>query len=328
MSDIKALEKQVRILTRALERSEQDRIQLEDTKEKNDSLLRKVIGELEDSKAAMQNKSDELKVAIVELQEAQTELVHTAKMASLGELVAGIAHEINTPMTVGLSAASRLAELVREQRAGAVNGSISNLELEEFLSECEESAEILLGNLSRGSELIQSFKLVAVDQSKGGARLFDVGVYLAEVARSVSAPLKKSNLQFTVNGPAGVAMNGDPGLIAQVVTNLVMNAIIHAYDEGESGKLTIDFEAERDFLLLTFADDGKGIPEADLPKIYNPFFTTRRGQGGSGLGLNIIYNIVTRELGGTIACRSVVGEGTRFIIRIPGLVTSAVAPQG
>lgn len=322
MDDIKQLEKQIRILTKRLERSESDRVSLEDTKEKNDSLLRKVIGELETSREAIALKSEELEQALSELTEAQAELVQSAKMAALGELVAGVAHEINTPVGIGVTAASHLKEQIVEVEKAIEAGKLTRSTFSTFLNRCNESATIILNNLFRASELIQSFKLVAVDQSHSGARQFDVGDYIDEVLKSVGTQIKKTRHQLEVDGPKGLILDSDPGLLAQVITNLVMNALIHAFDEEDQGTLKILFYAEGQDLHFVFSDDGRGIPEDHLSKIFNPFFTTRRGTGGSGLGLNIIYNIVQRQMKGKVRCNSVVGQGTEFVIRIPGVVTT------
>ncbi len=317
MATLAELEKELRILRRKLERSEQDRAELEDTKEKNESMLRKVIGELEASRAAIENKSAELEAAVDELEEAQSELIQSAKMAALGELVAGVTHEINTPIGVSVTAASHLNDVVSDVRAALEQGNLSKNRFERFLKECEDSTQIVLNNLYRGADLIRSFKLVAVDQSHNSSREYDVGEYLNEIRHSVSGPLRQAGLTMEIDGPADFKIEGDPGLLAQVVTNLVMNAILHAYDPGDGGKISIRYASNRGNLSLEFADDGKGIAAIDLPKIYNPFFTTKRGKGGSGLGLHIIYSIVTREMGGTIQCDSAVGEGTRFLIEVP-----------
>lgn len=268
--------------------------------------------------------NEELQGTLENLRQTQDQLVEAEKMASLGGLVAGVAHEVNTPIGIGVTAASHLKEGVEELRGKYDRGDIKRADLEQHLAVAEQSSAIVLSNLARASDLIRSFKQVAVDQSSEEERRFDLREYLDEIVISLRPNLKKAKHEVAIDCEAGLVVETYPGAVSQVVTNLIMNAITHAYDEGESGKMRITADDNGDgTIALTFSDDGKGIPEENLAKIFDPFFTTRRGSGGSGLGLNIVYNLVTQKLGGTIGCESETGEGTTFRIAFRGQSGSA-----
>ncbi|HEX9059901.1 MAG TPA: HAMP domain-containing sensor histidine kinase, partial [Clostridia bacterium] len=164
---------------------------------------------------------------------------------------------------------------------------------------------------------IKSFKQIAVDQSIEEKRVFNVNNYINEVLLSLNPKLKMTKLTVGIDCPKDLEIYSYPGGLSQILTNLVVNSIVHAYDEGEKGTISIKISTENDTMKFIYSDDGKGISKDDLIKIFDPFFTTKRGTGGTGLGLNIVYNIVTQQYGGTIKCESVFGDGTTFIINIP-----------
>ena len=257
--------------------------------------------------------------AYAELKETQASLVQAEKMASLGLLVAGIAHEINTPVGIAYSCASHLASRTRDLVQALESGALKKSDLTAYGASAIESTRLMSGNLGRAAELIRSFKHVAVDQASAELRRFDLKTYLNEVVTSLGPRLRTTPHRVTVSCPAGILINGYPGAFSQVVTNLVMNALDHAFEAKPEGTIAITVEAAPDGgeIDLCFQDDGKGIPRAALEKIFEPFFTTRRGSGGSGLGLHIVFNLVTQSLGGRITVDSVEGEGTTFHIRFP-----------
>jgi signal transduction histidine kinase len=185
----------------------------------------------------------------------------------------------------------------------------------------QETADIVLRNLSRAADLIQNFKQVAVDCSVESNRAFNVAEYLNSVISSLHSLFKNRAITVSINGPFDIFVDGDPGAFAQIITNFITNSLIHAFAQEDSGNIWIDFQAKDDCLLLSYQDDGVGISAADLKKIYEPFFTTKRGQGGSGLGLNIVFNIVVSKLKGSIECESEVGKGCCFTVMLPGLQT-------
>ena len=180
-----------------------------------------------------------------------------------------------------------------------------------------ESAEILQANLRRAAELIRSFKQVAVDQASEEQRKFDLAGYLEEILTSLQPRLRQARHRIRVECPPGLVLESYPGAFSQIITNLVMNSLVHAFPEGTSGEIRIEARREDGTLRIEYSDDGRGIEPEVLPHIFEPFFTTRRGQGGSGLGLHIVYNLVTLTLGGTIFASSHPGQGATFVIRLP-----------
>lgn len=261
---------------------------------------------------------EEAERALAELRSAQESLIQAETMASLGQLVAGVAHEINTPIGIGLTAASHIGEQAQMLRDRFAGGTLRKSDFIEFLDGLGESARLLMANIDRAASLVQSFKQVAVDQSSGDRRLFDLGGYIDEILFSLRPRLKRTRLTVLVECADDLMMDSFPGALGQVLTNLVINAIVHAYGDGGAGTIRIAGQAEgADRVRVDFMDDGAGIPPEYLPKVFDPFFTTKRGQGGSGLGLHIVFNTVTGPLGGTVAVQSWPGQGTRFTVILP-----------
>ncbi len=269
------------------------------------------------AEAQLQEKAQQLEQTLQNLKQAETQLIQTEKMAALGGLVAGIAHEINTPIGIGVTAASLLVEKTAAFSELLETGTLKRSELGKFLDIAQKSAQMTLTNLNRAAELIQSFKRVAVDQSSESRRVFNLVVYLEEVLLQLSPKLQATSHQVEVKGDRTLTLNSYPGAFSQIVTNLVMNSLLHAYEPEASGHMTLSFSQTQNALRFEYADDGCGIPPEHLSKIFEPFFTTKRGQGGSGLGLHIVYNLVTQKLGGTIRCQSQLGAGTKFAIELP-----------
>jgi len=264
-----------------------------------------------------QRANHDLSHALNDLKATQKQLVESEKMAALGGLVAGVAHEINTPVGVGVTAASLLEDKTVAFFKTYQDGQMKRSDLEKYLDTAQQSSSMILKNLNRAAELIQSFKQVAVDQSSEEHRKFSVKAYLEEILLSLHPQLKKSQHTIEINGDDDITLDSYPGVFSQIVTNLVMNSLVHAYEPDDQGQLTFDLKQTGNRLIFAYNDDGKGIPPENLSKIFDPFFTTKRTQGGSGLGLHIIYNLVTQRLGGTIRCESEVGNGTKFIIEVP-----------
>lgn len=258
-----------------------------------------------------------LRQTIDQLKLAQSELVEAEKMAALGALVAGVAHEINTPLGVAVTAASHVeAELGRADQRLAT-GELTRAEMDGLLATARDGMRFILRNLQRATRLIGSFKQVAVDQSSDQLRAIDLGEYLEEILTSLQPALKKTRHQVTLERTGDLALVTYPGAIYQIVVNLVMNSLIHAWDEGVNGQIRIAAKRAGAEMVLTYVDDGRGMPEDVRRRVFEPFFTTRRGQGGSGLGLNIVWNLVTGRLRGSIGCDSAPGLGVRFELRFP-----------
>lgn len=255
------------------------------------------------------------------LRRTQAELIQSEKMAALGGLVAGIAHEINTPIGSALTAATAFGERAQDFACAASGGSIRRSEIDRFVGAALQAVEYTEVNIRRASELISGFKQIAVDQTSDERRGFQLRQGLDDVLLSLQPRLRKDGIAVATDCPPGIELDSYPGAIAQIVTNLVLNAVLHAFDA--------ELRAQRDPLVtvtaaviepgrvrLTVADNGRGIPERHLPRIFDPFFTTRRGSGGTGLGLHIVYNLVTQRLGGTIAVEST-RRGTAFTVTLP-----------
>jgi PAS domain S-box-containing protein len=286
-----------------------------------DEAIRRLNAELEDRvverTAQLQKANQELVASLEQLRRAQAQLVESKKMAALGALVAGVAHEINTPIGIGVTAASHLLEKIEALASRYQSGVISRGDLTNFVEVASESSTMVLANLQRASELIRSFKQVAVDQVGGASRSFFLKDYLAEVLRSLSPELDRTRHQVRLSCPPDLEIHGRAGDYSQIMTNLVMNSLIHGFEGVQAGHIEIDVSVQAGQLTLRYGDDGKGIEPQNLPKIFDPFFTTKRGQGGSGLGLHLVYNIVTQGLGGVIRCVSTPSRGVVFDICVP-----------
>jgi signal transduction histidine kinase len=261
--------------------------------------------------------NQDLADALERLKEAQRQLVQAEKMASLGALVAGVAHEINTPVGVGVTAASTLQTRAGELRSQYEREELRRSDLERFVTLAEESTQIILRNLQRAADLIHSFKQVAVDQSSGERRRFALRGYIDEILLSLRPQLKRTAHAVEVECPDDLTLDSYPGAIAQILTNLVTNSLLHGFDGVERGRIRIAVRRQPERVELEYSDDGRGIAPEHLPRVFDPFFTTRRGVGGSGLGLHIVYNLVTQRLGGSIQVASEPGRGTRFTLHLP-----------
>jgi signal transduction histidine kinase len=232
-------------------------------------------------------------------------------------MVAGVAHEINTPVGIGVTAASHLVHLTEDIAASFENRTARKEDMEKYFAGAKQDGELILRNLYRTSELVKSFKMVSADQTSGEKRKFNMKAYLGDIVLSLRPRLQKTTHKVTINCPEDLEMDSYPGAFAQVITNLLINSLIHAFDDDDEGTIKMDVTTDSDGALLTYSDDGKGIAEENLKKVFDPFFTTNRGSGGTGLGLNIVSNIVNQTLKGRIICESKLGRGTTFLINLP-----------
>lgn len=265
----------------------------------------------------LQAVNDELQKTLENLKETQTQLVQSEKMASLGNLVAGIAHEINTPVGVGVTATSHLEKITNDFTQLFKAGNLKRQDLVDYLADTTEAVSIIYSNLERASHLIRSFKQVSVDQSSEARRVFNIKEYLGEILLSLQPKLKRTQHRITITCNDNLQIDGYPGAFSQVITNLIMNSLIHAFESDQAGEIGIEIVEEKNRIFLTYRDNGKGMKQDVLEKIFNPFFTTKRGAGGTGLGLYIVYNIVSQQFGGKIECNSEIGKGTTFMMEFP-----------
>lgn len=251
------------------------------------------------------------------ISDQQDQLMQSEKMAALGSLVAGVAHEINTPVGIGVTAASHLEERIKHFRALYESGGMRRTDFESFLDEGGESTRMIMSNLDKAAQLIQGFKGVAVDQTGEGRRLFNLRQYLDEIMLSLRPELKRTGHVVELSCPDDIMVDNYPGAVSHTVTNLVMNSLIHGFSGMEAGRITIEATSDGETAVIRYADNGAGMTREICRQIYDPFYTTRRGQGGSGLGMHVVYNSVTKSLGGKISCASEPGEGTTFTIEFP-----------
>jgi signal transduction histidine kinase len=256
--------------------------------------------------------------ALTELRNTQESLIEAEKLAALGGLVAGVAHEVNNPVGISMTVASTLARRCETFTAELDQGQMRRSRLVEFIESNREAANQLVANLQRAGELIQSFKQVAVDRSHAERRQFDLRHSTEQILASLRPGLKKSHIELVTEIPEGIVMDSYPGHYGQVLTNLFLNAVKHGFDGVPEG--TIHIDARRvgtGHVEINFYDDGKGMTEEVQRRAFDPFFTTRRSEGGTGLGLHIVYNLVTRRLGGRIMVSSAPWRGTTFRITLP-----------
>lgn len=282
-----------------------------------DQLNHELESRVEQRTEALDRSNRELQDTIAELRQAQDQLVHSEKMAALGGLVAGVAHEINTPLGIGVTAASHLEQETRRLGLQIEEGSLTRENLDQFRQLATESAQLILRNLMRADKLVRSFKQVAVDQSNEERRRIDLGVYLAEVHTSLLPAMKKSTHRMEVECPTGLVVDTYPGAIYQIVANLVMNSLLHGFRDRPDGLIRLLARREADEIVMVYRDNGVGMDEEVCRRIFEPFFTTRRGEGGSGLGMHIVWNLATSLLGGSLQCESEPGHGVRFELRFP-----------
>jgi|GEM_PF-1398738 len=252
-----------------------------------------------------------------ELQQLREQLVESEKMTVLARLVASVAHDVNTPVGVSVTAVSTLTEELQEIKGKLEDGNLSKSDFKMFIENADEVGRILQVNLKRAAELIRGFKQIAVDQSSDTLRQFDLRDYLSEVLMSLAPRLKRLPHQILLECDEGIVMNSYPGALSQVITNMVMNSVIHGFDDQQAGEILIRAKAEQTTVLLEYSDDGCGLDEEQLLRIFEPFYTTRREQGGSGLGTHIIYSLVTGILQGKIDCNSEPAKGITYLIEIP-----------
>ncbi|MGE4560629.1 MAG: ATP-binding protein, partial [Desulfobulbus sp.] len=259
----------------------------------------------------------DLKQTLEDLQRTQKHLVMSEKLAALGELVAGVAHEVNTPVGVALSAGSTLAEKSRALNELFDQGEMKRSDLTQYLGDVKEGTDMVVMNLGRASELIRSFKMVAADQVSENKRLFNVKSYINEILLSLRPKLKKTPHHVVVECADDLMIESYPGAFSQILTNFIINSLVHGFSADQAGEIRIEVKKSGETLNITYKDNGRGMPPDVRDRIFEPFFTTARSQGSTGLGLHIVFNIVTRTLQGTIECESSVGQGTSFILTMP-----------
>ncbi|OQW55679.1 MAG: hypothetical protein A4S14_12030 [Proteobacteria bacterium SG_bin9] len=256
--------------------------------------------------------------ALRNLKETQNSLIEAEKLAALGRLVAGVAHEVNNPVGISLTVASSLERRSRLFKDEIERGELRRSSLNDFVKACSEAADQLVSNLNRAAELIQSFKQVAADRNYSDRRTFDMRDLTEQLITSLRPGIGKNNVKVQMDCEPGLSMTSYPGSYGQVLTNLFVNSITHAFPDRAPGEIDIKVRRmNKEQIELLFSDNGCGMTPEVRRQAFDPFFTTRRDQGGTGLGLHIVYNLVTNRLGGRINMRSEAGKGTHVQIVLP-----------
>lgn len=279
------------------------------------SKLQKQVNELTDAKALLESWNEQLEVKVTE---RTAELARSRKLANLGSLMAGFAHELNTPLGNALLSGTTLGDEAQRLEGDLAAQRLKRSELESFLQMCRETMDVIQRNLRRAADLIHHFKHAEGDAGSEPIQHFSLVEVVQDAITSFDPSLRAGQHRVVLEVPSALEMQSYPGALGQVLSNLISNALRHGFD-GEAGG-TIAIEAETrpdDAVLLRFTDSGRGIPAGQLDKIFDPFYTTKLGQGGSGIGLYLVYKLVYRVLGGTVHVWSEAGQGTRFEILLP-----------
>ncbi|NQZ22488.1 MAG: HAMP domain-containing histidine kinase [Colwellia sp.] len=266
---------------------------------------------------ALKDSNQELLSTLEKLHQFQGQLVESEKMASLGDMVAGVAHEVNTPIGLGITASTLLSDRLSEIKDAFEDKTLKSSQLKKFLIEGEENTAIIYRNLKRAAELITSFKQVAVDQTIEEERSFNVKELFNEILLTLAPQIKNTPYVINIDCPESLTIQSKPGPITQIIINLILNSIIHGFDNKVEGTIDITITQFNENLDINYQDDGTGIDQSIFHKIFEPFTTTKRGSGGSGLGLHLVYNLVTQALNGKIDCISEIDNGVKFTISFP-----------
>jgi signal transduction histidine kinase len=300
-------------------RLKKEKSKLENQVSERTAQLQKANTMLEEQKEELLQQKEELQSTLENLQKTQEQLIESEKMAALGGLVAGVAHEINTPVGIGVTAASNLNEEIHKMAALYKKDEINRKDFKEFLESANDATILIQKNLERTATLIQSFKQVSADQVSEQQRVFNLKNYIYDIIRSLSPKYKNHDISFELECDGKLELNSYPGAFAQIFTNLLLNSCTHGFQECEKGKISIRVMQERQKIKIEYRDDGIGISNKDLPHVFEPFYTSDNHRG-TGLGLHIVYNIIKQKLHGNITCESKPGNGVLFLIEIP-LVT-------
>jgi histidine kinase len=271
-------------------------------------------------KKELEAQKEELETTLQHLQTTQAKLVESEKMASLGHLVAGVTHEINTPVGIGVTGASQLETITKDITHLFENQRMKRSDLQKYLNNAGKISNLILRNLNRAAELVQSFKQVSVDQATDQRRRFVLRKYLYEVVLTLKPKLKNTQYQITIECDEDIVLFSHPGIFYQIIINFIINSLIHGFQNKAEGQMTISVlpkNEEKETLILRYSDNGKGISKEIVQSIFEPFFTTNRQGSGTGLGLHIVHNLAVHKLNGMIRCESVEGRGTTFIIEFP-----------
>jgi signal transduction histidine kinase len=274
----------------------------------------------------LKEKNASLESALTLVRRAQKELIESEKLASLGRLVAGFAHEINTPIGVAVGASSVALESSQKLQPLLQHEEVDEVVLRAHLGQIDEACRLVFSNLTRAADLVGRFKRTSVDQVRGAARLYDLKETLTDVVASLHDVVKRTPVKIRIDCAERINLYGYPGALGQIVTNLVINSLHHGFaDGGQAGAIELSGARTGDEIVIEVRDNGKGMDAMTLSRIFEPFFTTARESGGTGLGLFICHNLATAELKGSLRCDSEPGRGTRIVLRYPAQSAPAAA---
>jgi len=293
----------------------------EEIRQLNDDLELRVAALAQSEKALLQL-TTELEAALDRLKESRNQLASSEAKATLSTLIAGVSHELRTPIGNGVLTASMLGDEAREFNSAVETGSLKRSEVTAFAARLIEASSLMLCNMKRADDLLQNFQQVAADQASEQRREFDLAQVIHETLDAMAPILKRHPHRVAIEISSGIQMDSQPGPLGQIVINLINNAYLHAFEGRTGGLVTIRAVVYGDCVNLSFSDNGVGIPKENLAKLFDPFFSTKIGKGGTGLGMAIVENLVTKTLGGTIKVSSKVGQGTCFDIQLPLIMHS------
>lgn len=258
-----------------------------------------------------------IRAHVLALEATRNELVETEKMASLGRMVAGFAHEVNTPVGVAIAAVSQAQDVTADVGRLLSDEEVSEEDLRGQLAVLDEASSLALRNLNRAATMVRSFKRTAVDQASEAERDYDLAEVLEDVLRSLNSQFRNTPVSIEIDCPS-IRLRGDAGAVAQIFSNLLINSRIHGFADGtEAGIITIHARRQAGRVVMVYGDNGRGLSEEAQQHVFEPFYTTRRDNGGSGLGMYIVYSLVTQRLRGSIHSEPATGRGVRFVIEFP-----------
>ena len=265
----------------------------------------------------VETRTRDLERSMKQLQQTQEQLIESEKLAALGGLVAGIAHEVNTPLGIAVTATSVIKDLTEEANKAFNEQTLTTEQFQSLMSRLSDSGTMLEHNLNRAAKLIRDFKQTAVDQVSESRSQFNIHQTLDALVASLHPETRKVPVVPVLEGDPSLTMNSLPGVLTQVISNLIMNSVNHAFEIGTLAEISIQFRQENEYIIVEYKDNGCGVPSESQQKIFEPFYTTKRGSGGSGLGLNLVFNLVKQKLKGELQFESEIGKGVHFQLSLP-----------
>ncbi len=316
-----------RAINNMLDRIEQQFNKVQQAEQEIRQLNQGLEQKINERTVALKSSNQDLLNTLETLHQYQNQIVETEKMASLGQMVAGVAHEVNTPIGLGVTASTLMQDKLADIQKAFDEKKLTSSQLAKFLNESKENLGIIYRNLERAASLIRSFKQVAVDQSNENRRQFNMLQLMNEVLLSLRPNLKKTQHQVILECEPSLEIDSKPGPINQILINLIMNSLIHAFENKPQGEIKIVVTVANSRCYVNYSDNGAGVPEHIKKRIFDPFVTTKRGEGGSGLGMHLVYNLVTQALNGKISLESTLGHGIDIQFDFPVVIKSSAAQR-